>query len=228
MQYTHEQFTTGVYSFASGDMIFLHIEAGKVFLISKMPSGIYIRKEETKRRLSEARRNISPETREKMRQAKLGKKHTPEQIEKIRAGNLGKKMPPYSLESREKMRQAKLGKKCSVETRQKMSISHKGELAPNWKGGITPINLQIRASLEYRLWREAVFKRDNYTCQECQDKRGGNLNAHHKKPFAFFPELRFAIDNGITLCESCHQKTETFGNRINNNYNKYDETKIVS
>ena len=88
-----------------------------------------------------------------------------------------------------------------------------GEKNPNWKGGITPVNHKIRTSLEYKLWRKAVFERDNYTCIWCVYNKGHNLNADHIKPFAHYPELRFAIDNGRTLCESCHKKTDTFGNK---------------
>lgn len=100
----------------------------------------------------------------------------------------------------------------SDETRIKMRDAQRGEKSHLWKGGITPIHQRIRSSAEYRLWREAVFKRDNYTCRFC-GKRGVVLNADHIKPFAFFPELRFAIDNGRTLCKECHKKTETYGNR---------------
>ena len=70
----------------------------------------------------------------------------------------------------------------------------------------------IRDSMEYRLWREAVFARDHFTCQEC-GAQGCELNADHVKPFALFPELRTAIDNGRTLCVPCHMKTPTWGGR---------------
>lgn len=83
----------------------------------------------------------------------------------------------------------------------------------NWKGGITPINQKIRNSKDYILWRTAVFMRDDYTCQIC-DERGGNLQADHIKPFSLYPELRLAIDNGRTLCKSCHLQTDTWGGRV--------------
>ena len=92
----------------------------------------------------------------------------------------------------------------------------------NWKGGIYPEVMKIRKSLEMELWRTAVFQRDNYTCIWCGTKSGIGkavmLNADHIKPFALFPELRFAIDNGRTLCRPCHQTTESWGRpkRFNN------------
>ena len=60
--------------------------------------------------------------------------------------------------------------------------------------------------VEYRLWREAVYARDNWTCQECGSRNGIYLHAHHIKSFAKFPELRFALDNGVILCKVCHRK----------------------
>jgi len=85
-----------------------------------------------------------------------------------------------------------------------------GENNPNWRGGIQPIHLKIRASKEFKEWRQKVFDRDDYTCQECgkRSKKGMYvlLHAHHKKPFAKFPKLRFEVDNGETLCKPCHDK----------------------
>lgn len=85
-----------------------------------------------------------------------------------------------------------------------------GEKNNNWKGGITPLNEKIRKSIEYRLWREAVFARDNWTCQDCGIRGSVDLHADHVKMFAFHPEGRFAIDNGRTLCKDCHKKTNTY------------------
>ena len=88
----------------------------------------------------------------------------------------------------------------------------KGERNGNWRGGITPINLKIRTSKEYIEWRKSVFKKDNYTCQFCGQK-GDKIVADHIKPFALFPEYRLDINNGRTLCEICHRKTETYGHK---------------
>jgi 5-methylcytosine-specific restriction endonuclease McrA len=80
-----------------------------------------------------------------------------------------------------------------------------GENCHFWKGGITPENIKIRMGIEFRLWRESVFARDNYTCQKCSQK-GGKLNPHHIFNFSTYLDLRFAIDNGITLCKECHRE----------------------
>lgn len=89
----------------------------------------------------------------------------------------------------------------------------RGSNHPWWKGGVTPINEAIRKSMEYRLWRKAVFIRDNFTCIWC-GKKDKTIQADHIKPFSLFPELRFAIDNGRTLCHDCHKTTDTYGKNV--------------
>ena len=88
-----------------------------------------------------------------------------------------------------------------------------GEKHHWWKGGVTATSDLIRTSTEYKLWRKSVFERDDYICRFCE-QRGGNIQADHIKPFSLFPELRFAIDNGRTLCEDCHRKTPTYGKGV--------------
>lgn len=120
----------------------------------------------------------------------------------------GDKNPSKRPEVREKIRLAKLGKK-------RPDVA--GENNWNWKGGlITPYEKDRKCS-QYNLWRYSVLTRDNYTCQFCGEKSTkGNfklMHADHIKPFAFFPELRFAIDNGRTLCVPCHKSTDTWGSK---------------
>ena len=71
-------------------------------------------------------------------------------------------------------------------------------------GNYTAEKKRYWSTSEYQQWRKAVYERDNYTCQRCGDNKGGNLNAHHIKPWADFPELRYVVSNGVTLCVKCH------------------------
>jgi hypothetical protein len=123
---------------------------------------------------------------------------------------LGKK---HSDEYKEKMSIVLKGRKHSSDWVKKQADSQRGEKAHQWRGGISSKNKIIRESLEYKLWRTAVFERDSYTCIWCGDNKGGNLEADHIKPFYLYPELRFAIDNGRTLCHKCHQTTTTYGKK---------------
>ena len=139
-----------------------------------------------------------------------GKKHSLEHRRKISEANRGRKHTQQTIKKMSKSRKKRIGFKLSEDTRRKISESMKGPKNYNWKGGITGINYKIRNSLEYRLWREAVFKRDNYQCIWGGKEHGKKIQADHIKKFALYPELRFAIDNGRTLCEDCHKKV-TYG-----------------
>jgi hypothetical protein len=103
-------------------------------------------------------------------------------------------------------------KSCALKGNKRTLGMFRGEANPSWKGGITPINALIRSSTPMVDWRKAVFKRDDYTCQGCNE-RGGKLHAHHIKAFSAYPELRFEISNGQTLCYSCHRKTDNYAGK---------------
>lgn len=91
----------------------------------------------------------------------------------------------------------------SLECRtKKKSKNHNG----NWRGGVTKSRKAAMSTKEYKAWRKAVFERDSYTCVYC-GIRGGELNADHIKPWAYFPELRYDVSNGRTLCLDCHKTT---------------------
>ena len=115
----------------------------------------------------------------------------------------------YSLKWHILHRKVGNGKFCSKKCKGIwMSKNLKKENSPAWKGGISGKNRCIRYSKRMNDWRKKVFKRDNYTCRECEARNGNGkdvyLEAHHIKTFSKFPKLRFIISNGITLCEDCH------------------------
>lgn len=96
-----------------------------------------------------------------------------------------------------------------LEVRRKNGNMIEGKKHYNWKGGITPLNHSLRTSSKWKIWRELVFLRDNFTCQNlnckfCNNKIGVMLHPHHIKCFAKFPELRFLVSNGITYCKEFH------------------------
>lgn len=138
---------------------------------------------------------------------KKRKKQSKEHIEKRMKNFRGKGHWTYgkkfSNEHKKKLSLSHLGQKPSIEQRKNQSEKFKGNKSHLWKGGVTPINKKARGGIQIRLWREAVFSRDNYTCQKYGIK-GCYLHAHHINNFSEFPELRFAIDNGITLSRKAH------------------------
>jgi hypothetical protein len=134
-----------------------------------------------------------------------GHKQSPETIAKRRLSLLGHRT---SQATRRKISLAHKGKTLSEDHRRKLSLAHRGEKSILWKGGLTDINQRLRHSLDYRLWRKAVLERDGNMCVWCKSK--SNLEADHIKPFSTHPELRFAIDNGRTLCQQCHRTTDTY------------------
>ena len=175
----------------------------------------YKHSEETKKHWSQIRKGIPPWNKGKVGMKYPNRKsspHTEEHNRHISEGNKGKKKPVGIYK----------GKIFTEETRRKLSKANKGDNGSNWKGGITPINKIARMSIEFRLWREAVFARDNWTCQKTKIK-GGYLHPHHIQNFSQFPELRFAIDNGITLSEKAHREFHKIYGMQNNTREQLNE-----
>jgi hypothetical protein len=93
----------------------------------------------------------------------------------------------------------------------------------NWKGGTSKMRERIEAMPEYKRWRNAVFKRDNWICQKCK-KRGRRIHPHHKMELSIIlakyriRTLRDArqckklwdTNNGKTLCIPCHKQTRSY------------------
>ena len=69
---------------------------------------------------------------------------------------------------------------------------------------IKNLDAHARRNGEYKAWRKAVYARDGYRCKICGKK--GYLNAHHILGFSKWKSKRYLVENGITLCRSCHTK----------------------
>lgn len=108
----------------------------------------------------------------------------------------------------------------------RIRLDMRGENNNNWKGGITKLAHKIRKWVQYKLWRDSIFKRDDWTCHHCKKRGNGTLHAHHHKiTFSKIIENNkivtlddahnckelWDINNGITLCIDCHRKTDTYG-----------------
>lgn len=100
---------------------------------------------------------------------------------------------------------------CSRKCYTTLVIKRNEERALKTKLTKTKINYFYRTCSRMKEWRKAVFERDNYTCQKCglRSQTGSGsvyIQAHHIKQFAYHPELRFEVSNGVTLCKPCHKK----------------------
>lgn len=94
----------------------------------------------------------------------------------------------------------------------------KGINHPSYNKNLTDEDRKGRRLPEHEKWRKLIFKRDSYVCQICG--YGGKINAHHIYSYGYFTELRFTMENGITLCKDCHQD---FHYMYGNKYNTLDE-----
>lgn len=200
-----------------------------------MPKGIYPRTEYHKSILSKA---------------KLGKPKSDEWKAKHRQAMAKFKGIPRTKEVRDKISRILTGRKLSLEHRLNISLVQKGKKKPPrtnehrennavhsrganshwWKDGRTELKKQIKNLVLYREWREAVFRRDNWTCVWCQVRGRTELSPDHIKPLSQILDENnittqedakncselWDVNNGRTLCHPCHKKTDTYGWKIYN------------
>lgn len=58
----------------------------------------------------------------------------------------------------------------------------------------------------YKSFRKEVCDRDGWACRIADNNCDGRLEVHHILSWSKFPELRYAINNGITLCRFHHPR----------------------
>lgn len=149
----------------------------------------------------------SEETKRKISEAQKGKPRNPESIRKGAEARTGKHY------KRKKKRV------WSDEWRLKRSevAKEQAHLCPFYIDGKSAERHDERkiayTTVEYKIWRDSVFRRDDFTCQIC-GVRGARIQADHIKPWSTHSGLRYDISNGRTLCEPCHRKTPTYARKL--------------
>lgn len=83
----------------------------------------------------------------------------------------------------------------------------------NWKGGISRDIHSVKEP-KYKEWRMLVFTRDKFVCRINNKDCKGQLQAHHILRWADYPELRYDINNGITLCIAHHPRKRAEEKRL--------------
>lgn len=155
-------------------------------------------------------KKLAPEHKEKIRLAGLGRRHTAEAIAKMSGQNAhrwrGGKPKCIDCQNPIANLYAKRCESCYKKFARGVNAAH-------WQGGKTSKNMLVRNSKEMKEWRNAVFKRDGFTCLMCKQV-GYSLQAHHIIPFSVAPELWFDVDNGATLCKACHHQVHRGQNGI--------------
>ena len=121
----------------------------------------------------------------------------------------GKKQYPEMLI---KLSEARKGKKRTLETKQKMSEAiykaiPRGENHYRWNPDRELMKRNKRSDPEYKQWVRKVKSRDNFECKINNQDCFGYLEVHHILNWSNHPELRYEVNNGITLCQFHHPRT---------------------
>lgn len=71
-----------------------------------------------------------------------------------------------------------------------------------------------RRSQEYKHWRKQIWLRDNFKCRIGNEDCCGRIEVHHILSWSEYPELRYQINNGITLCHAHHPRKRAEEKRL--------------
>ena len=94
-----------------------------------------------------------------------------------------------------------------------------GDRNCKWKDGRSGSLPDRQKDPKLVLWRRQIFKRYNYRCLTCKSRK--NLNAHHFEGYDESVELRYDLDNGVALCETCHKDFHRKYGYGNNTYKQF-------
>ncbi|MGD3158254.1 HNH endonuclease [Staphylococcus cohnii] len=112
---------------------------------------------------------------------------------------------------------------CAFENQSKRFV---GENNPNYNSNLSKedrVRIRFKNKDEnFKKWRKEVFEKDNYKCVVCSTKKSP-FNAHHLNGYHWFEEGRFDVNNGVTLCETCHKKFHKIYSRHYNTKEQFKE-----
>lgn len=121
-------------------------------------------------------------------------------------------------EYRQHMSDIHKNKKQSLETIKKRFKNYKGENHYRWRENRTLIKdaygSRERRSSIYKDWRRRICNRDNWKCKINNKDCSGRLEVHHILGFTEYPELKYDINNGITLCKFHHPRKRAEEKRL--------------
>lgn len=112
------------------------------------------------------------------------------------------------------------GKEKAAQMKLKMSLAHTGakrpwnsvpgrtgENHPRWYKDRTKVKRKDqRNDPAYKVWRKAVWSRDNFVCQLKDGNCAGKIISHHILPWRSHADARYDVKNGITLCHYHHPR----------------------
>lgn len=165
--------------------------------------------------------------------AVVGYKHSDNTRKKLSDGRKGENNSffgkKHTQETKDTIALARLGKPRSEESCAKQSKSMSGENHYKWRHDLTKEDRETYYDRHYNpenhSWRKSVYERDSYTCQITGQKGDGDLVAHHLFGYTAYPELRYIIDNGVTLLESIHKLFHSIYGNNNNTKQQFEEFK---
>ena len=135
---------------------------------------------------------------------------------KLSIARKGRKLGPKSEETKRKISESKKGTKMSEEAKKKMGDSRRGSKNHNWIADRSKIKLGDRNLHDplTKQWRKEVKDRDNWSCRIADNNCDGKLEVHHILRWSEFPELRYQVNNGITLCHAHHPRAKSEEKRL--------------
>ena len=161
-------------------------------------------------------RKLSDEVKEKIRVSNLGKVHniSDEGMERMRKKNYVVWNKGIKKQKEIKIPKVPGRKKGSIAWNRGMLGYNSGEKNPKWiKDRSKLAKRQERNDSAYAEWRKCVRDRDSWTCKVGEGCEG-KVIAHHIYPWKKYPEFRYTVSNGITLCTKHHPRTREKENEM--------------